>query len=140
MKNLRILALLLLSAAIVSPVMFAKKNSDDMMTTNSKNGRKSKKMTKSEKEAERNEQWVEGNDEAVVDPSEIRYEGNRQGSAKGRHGSYCKKEKCGTCSTQPCGKPPVCRKLVPVETCAEKHEHKTYSYTCPVGYTELPPR
>jgi hypothetical protein len=32
---------------------------------------------------------------------------------------------------------PVCQKMVPVETCAERHDHVHTTYSCPVGYDEI---
>jgi hypothetical protein len=126
MKNLRILALLLAGVA-VSSLLVAKNNDNGY----SKKG----KRTKSEKIADQEEQWVEGKRSQPVEPSEVRYEYNT-GSSRGNNGC-CKRKNCNTCSVAPCGKGPVCRKMIPVEAPAEKHEHRSYSYTCPVGYSEI---
>ncbi len=132
MKNISLFALLL-ALVTTSGMVLAK---SDM--------RKSK-QTRSEQIAEQDEQWVEGKGQ-VSDESSVWYTGT-EGKRGYRRGGNCSKGNCSTpvrdedgCKTvtkAPCGKPPVCRKMVPVEACAEKHKHVTYSYTCPVGYSEV---
>lgn len=138
MKNISIFALLVALVA-TSGMVLAK--SSDYSNGSKANGRKGK-MTRDEKRVAQDEKWAEGQG-PVSDESEVWYTGS---SSNGRGRGNCNKgscnvtrptNKCKTRTEAPCPTAPVCRKMVPVEAPADKHEHVTYSYTCPVGYNEV---